>query len=78
MAKELMLLSDSQTLYGQEIELIKPIDRTLIPSDNVYFKTKHVLVENLFGGQPLKLLVTFYIKILLELNCECFNLQCRV
>ena len=46
-------------LYGQEIELIKPIDRTLIPSDNVYFKTKHVLVENLFGGQPLETIGNF-------------------
>ena len=46
-------------LYGEEIELIKPIDRTLIPSDNVYFKTKHVLVENLFGGQPLETIGNF-------------------
>ena len=46
-------------LYGQEIEIIKPIERTLIPSNNVYFKTKHVLAENLFGGQPLETVGNF-------------------
>ena len=46
-------------LYGEEIELIKPIDKTLVASDNVYFKTKHVLVENLFGGQPLETVGNF-------------------
>ena len=46
-------------LYGQEIEIIKPIDRTLVPSNNVYFKTKHVLAENLFGGQPLETVGNF-------------------
>ena len=46
-------------LYGEDIELIKPIERTLVPSDNVYFKTKHVLLENLFGGQPLETVGNF-------------------
>ena len=46
-------------LYGEEIELIKPIEKTLVPSANVYFKTKHVLVENLFGGQPLQTIGNF-------------------
>jgi len=46
-------------LYGEEIELIKPIDRTLTASSNIYFKTKHVLVENLFGGQPLQTIGNF-------------------
>ena len=46
-------------LYGEEIELIKPIDRTLTASANIYFKTKHVLVENLFGGQPLQTIGNF-------------------
>jgi len=40
-------------LYGEEIELLKPIEQTIAPSSNVYFQTKHILVENLFGGQPL-------------------------
>ncbi len=39
-------------LYGKDIEIIKPIEKTLVASSNVYFKTKHVLVENLFGGDP--------------------------
>ena len=67
-------------LYGQEIELIKPIDRTLIPSDNVYFKTKHVLVENLFGGQPLETIGSFlYQNIAWNWNCECsiYNVEYR-
>ena len=46
-------------LYGEDIELIKPIENTIVPSDNVYFKTKHVLVENLFGGQPLETIGNF-------------------
>ena len=46
-------------LYGEEIELIKPIEKTLTASANVYFNTKHVLVENLFGGQPLETIGNF-------------------
>ena len=46
-------------LYGEDIEILKPIENTLIPSENVYFKTKHVLAENLFGGQPLETIGNF-------------------
>ena len=46
-------------LLCEDIELLKPIESTIIPSDNVYFKTKHVLVENLFGGQPLETVGNF-------------------
>ena len=46
-------------LYGEDIELLKPVDNTLTPSANVYFKTKHILVENLFGGQPLQSIGNF-------------------
>ncbi len=46
-------------LYGEDIELIKPIERTIAPSSNIYFKTKHVLLENLFGGQPLETVGNF-------------------
>ena len=46
-------------LYGEDIELLKPIDKTITPSANVYFKTKHVLVENLFGGEPLQSIGNF-------------------
>ena len=40
-------------LYGKDIDIIKPIDYTLIPSSNSYFRTKNILVENLFEGNPL-------------------------
>ena len=40
-------------LYGKDIDIIKPIDYTLIPSANSYFRTKNILVENLFEGNPL-------------------------
>ena len=43
----------------RKLILIKPIESTIVPSDNVYFKTKHVLVENLFGGQPLETIGNF-------------------
>ena len=46
-------------LYGEEIELIKPIDDTIVASSNVYFKTKNVLVENLFDGDPLRTVGNF-------------------
>ena len=46
-------------LYGEEIELIKPIDQTISASSNVYFQTKHLLVENLFGGEPLNAVGNF-------------------
>ena len=46
-------------LYGEDIELLKPIEQTLVPSANVYFQTKHVLLENLFGGQPLESIGNF-------------------
>ena len=42
-------------LYGEDIELLKPIDQTIVSSANVYFKTKHVLLENLTpAAQPLQ------------------------
>ena len=47
-------------LYGEDIELLKPIEQTLVPSANVYFKTKHVLLENLTpGAQPLESIGNF-------------------
>jgi hypothetical protein len=39
-------------LYGKDIEILKPQDYTLIPSSNVYFTTKNVLVEKISGGDP--------------------------
>ena len=46
-------------LYGEDIELLKPIEKTIVPSANVYFQTKHVLLENLFGGEPLQSIGNF-------------------
>ena len=47
-------------LYGEDIELLKPIDQTLVPSANVYFKTKHVLLESLTPtAQPLESIGNF-------------------
>jgi len=41
-------------LYGEEIQIIKPQEYTLTPSDNTYFVTKNVLVEKIFGtGDPI-------------------------
>jgi len=42
-----------KVLFGQDIELIKPQDYMIVPSDNNYFITKNVLVEKVSGGNPL-------------------------
>ena len=46
-------------LYGEEIDIKKPIENTIISSSNVYFKTKNILVENLFDGDPLQIVGNF-------------------
>jgi hypothetical protein len=46
-------------LYGEEIAIVKPIGDTIISSANVYFKTKNILVENLFDGDPLQTVGNF-------------------
>ena len=40
-------------LYGKDIEIIKPQDFALIPSSNVYFTTKNILVEKISGGRAV-------------------------
>ena len=66
-------------LYGEDIELLKPIDKTITPSANVYFKTKHVLVENLFGGEPLQSIGNFLFQDVVGIGTvSVFYLQCRV
>ena len=40
-------------LFGEDIEIIKPQDFMLVPSDNNYFITKNVLLEKVDGGDPL-------------------------
>ena len=43
-------------LYGEDIELIKPQEYMLRPSDNKYFVTKNILVERVLGDlDPLDL-----------------------
>ena len=42
-----------KVLFGQDIELIKPQDFMIVPSDNNYFITKNVLLEKVSGGDPL-------------------------
>ncbi len=46
-------------MYGEEIDIKKPIENTIISSANVYFKTKNILVENLFDGDPLQIVGNF-------------------
>jgi hypothetical protein len=38
-------------LYGTDIEIIKPQDNVLIPSSNLYFITKNILVEKISGSE---------------------------
>ena len=42
-----------KVLFGQDVEIIKPQDFMLVPSDNNYFITKNVLLEKVGGGDPL-------------------------
>ena len=44
-----------RALYGENIEVIKPQDYLLRPSDDSYFKTKNILVEKISGSEPLDL-----------------------
>jgi len=42
-------------LFGDQIQVIKPKDYTLRPSDNNYFNTKNILVEIINGGDITEL-----------------------
>ncbi len=42
-------------LYGKEVEVLKPQNYMLRPSDNNYLTTKNILVEKVFGGDPILL-----------------------
>jgi hypothetical protein len=42
-----------KVLYDTDIEIIKPQDYTLTPSANNYFTTKNILVEKIYGDDPL-------------------------
>ena len=42
-------------LYGKEVEVLKPQNYMLRPSDNNYLTTKNILVEKVSGGDPILL-----------------------
>ena len=44
-----------RALYGENVEVIKPQDFLLRPSDDSFFKTRNILVEKVSGSDPLLL-----------------------
>lgn len=44
-----------RALYGKDVEVIKPQDFLLRPSDDSFFKTRNVLAEKISGSDPLNL-----------------------
>ena len=44
-----------RALYGEPVEVIKPQEYLLRPSDDSFFVTKNILVEKISGSDPLKL-----------------------
>ena len=44
-----------RALYGKDVEVIKPQDFLLRPSDDSFFKTKNILAEKISGSDPLNL-----------------------
>lgn len=42
-----------QILYGSDIEVINPNDYTIKPSSDTFFVTKNILVEKIFGDDPV-------------------------
>ena len=68
-------------LYGKDIEIIKPQDNTLVPSSNVYFITKNILVEKISGtGNPTDLPGNFIFQTLSGIgtvSASIFNVEYR-
>jgi len=68
-------------LYGKDIEIIKPQDNTLVPSSNVYFITKNILVEKISGtGDPRELPGNFIFQTLPGIgtvSASIFNVEYR-
>ena len=68
-------------LYNTDIEIIKPQDYTLVPSSNVYFVTKNILVEKITGtGDPLYLPGNFLFQTLPGIgtvSASIFNVEYR-
>ena len=68
-------------LYGKDVEIIKPQDNTLVPSSNVYFITKNILVEKISGiGNPTDLPGNFIFQTLPGIgtvSASIFNVEYR-
>ena len=68
-------------LYGKDVEIIKPQDNTLVPSSNVYFITKNILVEKISGiGNPTDLPGNFIFQTLSGIgtvSASIFNVEYR-
>jgi hypothetical protein len=68
-------------LYGTDIEIIKPQDNILVPSSNVYFITKNILVEKISGsGDPTDLPGNFLYQTLSGIgtvSASIFNVEYR-
>jgi hypothetical protein len=67
-------------LYGTDIQIIKPQDLTLVPSSNLYFTTKNILVEKISGGNPEELTGNFLFQTLPGIgtvSASIFNVEYR-
>jgi hypothetical protein len=68
-------------LYGTDIEIIKPQDNVLVPSSNLYFITKNILVEKISGlGNPTDLPGNFLYQTLPGIgtvSASIFNVEYR-
>ena len=68
-------------LFNTDVEIIKPQDNTLVPSSNVYFVTKNILVEKISGlGNPLELPGNFLFQTLSGIgtvSASIFNVEYR-
>ena len=64
-----------QVLYGEQVEIIKPFDQTIRPSESEWDVTDDIVVEVL-SGDPLNLVgVKIYIKILLQIQLQVVQYQ---
>ena len=69
-----------QILYGSDIEVIKPDEYTLKPSSDSYFVTKNVLVEKIFGEDPVNTKGNFLLQDISgigTISASIFNVEYR-
>jgi hypothetical protein len=67
-------------LYGKEIEVISPQDYMLRPSDNNYFITKNILVEQITGNDPTVLngsILNQFISGIGTISASIYNVEYR-